>query len=256
MLILGKRLVSRIVPEQLRRLFSGVKYHILQQKKTPRVVFSEIYQRKEWGGSNEIEFYSGAGSSLTHIVQPYLDKVSELLSGFRFKPRVVDLGCGDFCVGKNLIKYADEYIAADCVPELIEKHKKEGYPQHVRFLCLDIVRDALPDGDICFLRQVLQHLSNKEIRRILSKLKKYKMAIITEHYPADNPRIRVNEDIVHGPNIRIFKNSGVYLDCPPFNISKRQLQLMLAVPAPAGAIEGVIRTYKVQYSTALTELSH
>jgi len=38
-----------------------------------------------------------------------------------------------------------------------------------QFLCLDIISDELPDGDLCLLREVLQHLSNREMRLCCSK---------------------------------------------------------------------------------------
>jgi hypothetical protein len=43
----------------------------------------------------------------------------------------------------------------------------------------------LPDGDIVFLRQVLQHLNNSQISRVVQKLYRYKFLVLTEHVPAN-----------------------------------------------------------------------
>ena len=66
------------------------------------------------------------------------------------------------------------YAGCDVVPSLIE-HLNETYGgENIEFHCRNIVEDELPDGDLCLIRQVLQHLSNREIERILNNVKKYK----------------------------------------------------------------------------------
>jgi len=121
----------------------------------------------------------------------------------------------------------------------------------VKFISLDIVEDDLPDGDICFLRQVLQHLSNAQISKILPKLKMYNVCFVTEHYPTDNPAIVPNKDIVHGGGIRPYENSGVYLDESPFNVPRACMELILEVPGvglPKEYDQGVIRTYRIDFN--------
>jgi hypothetical protein len=105
----------------------------------------------------------------------------------------------------------------------------------------------LPDGDACFLRQVLQHLSNREICAILPKLNKYRWVYITEHYPTDNDGIKPNKDKVHVGDIRLLENSGVYLSKPPFNLPGQTLLKVLEIPSDGlgeGNDPGVIRTFR------------
>ncbi|OGX15781.1 MAG: hypothetical protein A2166_03095 [Omnitrophica WOR_2 bacterium RBG_13_41_10] len=218
---------------------------------TVKEIFTEIYDNKLWGnGLNK--FYSGPGSAEELIVQPYVQKISDFLRAYiPKKPRIVDLGCGNFEVGKHFIDYCSEYIGVDIVPKLIEELNKTKATSAVNFLCLDIIDDELPNGDIAFLRQVLQHLSNEQILKILPKLRKYKIVFITEHYPTPNPGIVFNKNMVPGVRIRLEENSGAYLDKMPFNIPRDALQLFLEVPRVGMGKEcdpGIIQTYKLEFS--------
>ena len=115
-------------------------------------------------------------------------------------------------------KYCRNYIASDIVEELIEHNKKKFKSLKVDFRVLDITKNELPKAEICFLRQVLQHLSNNSILRFIKLLKnKYKYILITEHFPS-TPKLIPNIDKSDGPDIRIYQNSAVVLTAPPFNL--------------------------------------
>jgi hypothetical protein len=247
-----KRLIKKLIPGAVFVFLNEVK--IAQENRqnahrTVQDVFTDIYRDKKWGGKNA-NFFSGDGSTEA-VIQPYVQLIIDFLkANAAAKPKVIDLGCGDFEVGRQLISYCSEYMGIDIVPALIERHQCSGYGDHVTFRCMNIIDDPLPSGDICFLRQVLQHLSNAEITKILPKLEQYKAVFITEHYPSDNPQIVPNKDIVHGSGIRLYANSGVYLNQPPFNIPPQALELVLEVPgrgASKGYDPGVIRTYKLTW---------
>lgn len=173
---------------------------------------------------------------------PYVNKIIEHLKSYgSTKPRIVDLGCGDFNVGRQLIPYCSQYIGVDIVKDLIRQHEMAHHPEHVSFCVLDMIKDELPDGDIALIRQVFQHLTNEHIIKILLKLKKYKVVFITEHHPTDSPKLIPNKNIRVG-GFRCGANSGVYLDKPPFNIPASSLELILEVPC---GDETLIRTYKL-----------
>ena len=219
------------------------------EKRTVKAVFSEIYKEKIWGAT-ENGFCSGSGSSIETIRQPYIDMIIRYLQSSNEGMTVVDLGCGDMEIGRRLIHDCDTYVGVDIVPEVIKEHKNTHWDKDVQFYCRDIIEDMLPDGDICLLRQVLQHLSNDEILKILPKLKKYRVVFITEHYPTNNTGIIPNKDMIHGPGVRVYDNSGVYLDKPPFNIPESNLQITLKVPGTSlgqGFDPGEIVTYKLEY---------
>ena len=127
---------------------------------------------------------------------------------------VVDLGCGDFAVGKRIVEGSGiRYIGIDVVPELIDYHRMTVRDPHVTFMLADITNDPLPPSDLYLIRQVLQHLSNCEINKVLGNLGNCSRTLISEEVPL-HPKL-FNADKSHGPNVR-FYDSGVYVDRAPF----------------------------------------
>ena len=179
----------------------------------------QVYALKLWGDNNS-DFYSGDGSHLPEIVRPYITALTTFLTSFR-KPLVVcDLGCGDFNVGKELVKHTQKYIGVDIVAELIAHNKEQFKVENLEFHCADIAAEDLPSGDCAILRQVLQHLSNAEIQSIANKLTAFNYVIVTEHIPEGD--FTPNKDIISGQGIRLKKQSGVDLLAPPFNFKVKE----------------------------------
>ena len=134
----------------------------------------QIYENNLWGGDTS-EYYSGLGSHHLELVDLYVETVSTFLKSFETPPEVCDLGCGDFNVGKELVKHSKKYIAVDIVPDLIA-HNKAAFPaDNLELRVLDIASEDLPIGDVVILRQVLQHLSNAEIKNVVEKLYNFKL---------------------------------------------------------------------------------
>lgn len=242
---LFRKLVPLLLVDGYRRLrrFGEHRQNLM---KTTEAVFTGIYQKNKWGGSRG-EFCSGSGTVDERVVAAYVAVVSkqalcEKFQGLTF----VDLGCGDFRVGSRLRTLAFHYIGVDIVEPLVRYNQATYGDAATEFVHLNIVTDGLPDGDVCFVRQVFQHLSNQQIAGVLQKLRKYRWVFITEHYPTDNERIRPNLDKVQGGDIRLYKNSGVYLSERPFSLPAQALKQVLEVPgADAGDRNdaGVIRTF-------------
>lgn len=82
---------------------------------------------------------------------------------------MVDLGCGDFRVAQLFVNDSIDYTGIDIVAPLIAHNEARFASHNVRFLCLDIISGELHDGGFCLLREVLQHLSNREMRLCCSK---------------------------------------------------------------------------------------
>lgn len=216
------------------------------RQRSAAAVFGALYQGNRWGGTDG-EFFSGFGSTTETIVEPYLDVIRQRATSEGFLGKVfVDLGCGDFRVAEKLLPLCSRCIGVDVVEPLIRRNQAAYPAPNVQFCCLDIATDELPDGDVCFVRQVLQHLSNAEISAILEKLKRYQWVFITEHYPSETGKTRPNVDKVHGGHIRAFVDSGVYLSEPPFRLPAEALELVLEVPGTEleeGGPAGTIRTF-------------
>src|SRR5271157_5799297 len=175
--------------------------------------FRNIYLTKVWGDNGE-PFCSGDGSH-GPVSEQYCASVVRFIRDHQVQS-VVDLGCGDFAVGKRIVEASSvQYTGIDVVSELIEHHRRSGHNPRVTFLCADITRDPLPPADLYLVRQVLQHLSNREIARVLANLGNSSQALISEDVPV-HPRW-FNVDKPHGPNVR-FCGSGVYVDRAPFSM--------------------------------------
>jgi SAM-dependent methyltransferase len=176
--------------------------------------FQAIYRTKTWGDAGT-PFCSGVGSRGL-VSQNYCNLVVKFIqeNGIR---RVIDLGCGDFVVGKRIVDETDvEYIGVDVVPELIEYHNQTSQNSRIHFQCADITKDPLPDADLCLVRQVLQHLSNGEAGDALANCRRFRRVLVSEDVPT-RPK-SFNRDKTHGPDIRGHYGSGVYLDQPPFSL--------------------------------------
>jgi len=180
-----------------------------------RNAMEQIYEMKLWGDNNS-EFYSGDGSHHPEIVNPYITAVTAFLISFESPLVVCDLGCGDFNIGQELVKHTEKYIAVDIVRDLIANNKEKFKADNLEFHCLDIATDVLPKADCVIVRQVLQHLSNAEIQRVVEKLSDFDYVILTEHIP--NGELTPNKDIISGQGIRLKKQSGVNLIAPPFSL--------------------------------------
>jgi hypothetical protein len=180
-----------------------------------KAVMDQIYTNYMWGGK-QYDFYSGDGSHDEKIVAPYVQVVSDFLKSFEKPLSVCDLGCGDFNIGMQLVNYTSNYIGVDVVDNLIERNRQRFTKNNLSFECLDICKDELPDADCAIVRQVMQHLSNNEIKQLVTKFKKYKYVIVTEHVPV--AIFTPNIDIVTGQGIRLKKKSGVVLTTEPFNL--------------------------------------
>jgi len=219
-----KRYIKSLLPKPVRERLAEVRFQRVNSQadaafggENATEIFSEVYKSGIWGGEPGIDFYSGGGSHDARLVGPYVKAVVGFLSSLSFKPSVVDLGCGDFNVGSQIRPQCDGYIACDVVPGLIDHNRTVFSDLDVEFLCLDAASDDLPDGDVVFLRQVLQHLNNDQINRIVAKLQKYRFLVLTEGLPV-KPDFLPNVEKQAGPGMRIASKSGVVITEPPFSL--------------------------------------
>lgn len=213
--------------------------------KTPwptKAVMTQIYEQHLWGGHNH-DFYSGEGSHLQTIVEPYVTSVSEFLQKHKNELTVCDLGCGDFNIGRQLLPYTSYYYGIDIVDQLIERNKKQFDFENLVFFCLDISKDQLPKADVVIIRQVLQHLSNAEILRILNKFHSFKYLILTEHLPQG--KFVPNIDIIANLGNRVKVKSGVDITQSPFNFKSSTNQVLNEVFLEDGKGRIVTKFFKL-----------
>jgi SAM-dependent methyltransferase len=218
-----REIVKKIIPAPLmrwRRQRIAAREQEKFAAKSVADTFTEIYRKNLWGGSSG-EFFSGRGSRGVYA-QNYAGAIRNFIGENQIRS-VVDLGCGDFQVASMFVDESFQYTGCDVVAELVEHLGRTFGSDTVKFKCVNIVTDELPPGDLCLIRQVLQHLSNAEIKQILGKCGQFRYLIVTEHYPAPALELTPNLDIPHGPEMRLHYNSAVALDKPPFDLKNVEL---------------------------------
>lgn len=234
-----KIFLKRVLPSSVLELYHSTA-HFYKNRLTalndPKKVFSHIYRHNIWGQKKG--FFSGKGSHDPAIVTPYVENISTWLKSFDKKPSIVDLGCGDFTVGRHFVDLASTYLGCDIVKDLITHHNRTYKTANLSFQELDIIKDPLPDGDMAFIRQVLQHLDNDQISSVVPKLSKYKYLVLTEHLP--NGKFTPNKDKAVGPDIRTKFQSGVVLTAPPFNLKPKSSKILCEVVLPRGNIQTIL----------------
>ncbi|CCE01285.1 conserved hypothetical protein [Bradyrhizobium sp. STM 3809] len=144
------------------------------------------------------------------------------------------MGCGDFYVGSQLVACAGRYVGCDVVDFVIAQNKRK-HP-NIEFVVCDAVTDDLPPGDVVLVRQVLQHLNNRQVAQIVPKLCNYSYAIITEHIPGFSGFIP-NLDKAAGPDHRVNFGSGLVLTEPPFNLKADNVRILCEVNEFGGIIQ-------------------
>lgn len=235
-----RTLVGRFLPSPVRAAVRRVRMkrvHARNARRSAGEVFAEIYREKMWVQPGDGERFSSGSGSFGPVAEAYKELVVGLIKEHALGS-VVDVGCGDFRIGREIAKHVDTYTGVDVVPDLIQYHQENNSGPGVTFLCKDAATEALPEAELCLVRQVLQHLSNKQIAGVLENARRYRYVLVTEHYPVQSHVFVPNKDKVHGADIRAYVNSAVVLEAPPFNWPEGKL--VLSMPASDA---GEIRTY-------------
>lgn len=203
-----------------------------------RDAFADVYRNKAWGEAEGEAFCSGFGSD-ENFAKPYAEWVARFAADRKIC-KMVDLGCGDFRVGRRIsASYDGDYIGVDVVPDVVEYNQHRFGSETVAFQCANIIEDELPSGDLCMIRQVLQHLSNQQIACVLDRCGIYPYLLVTEDVYV-GPRIRPNVDKPHGADNRFYDRSGVYLDLPPYSLPTKTV---LEMPTAGGSL---LRTWLIE----------
>ena len=214
MIVTIKKFFRSLMPPFILKYFGQKKIQEFNGL-SPKETFTKIYKENVWGGKQG-DFHSGLGS-----VNPATIKYASAVSDFINKNSITsifDMGCGDFRVGGLLTSNnpALKYTGGDIVEDLVANNNNKFGNNNISFQCINAIDDELPVAELCLIRQVLQHMDNQQIIQILKKISNYKYVIITEHLPTGE-NIKVNLDKINGPHIRLYENSGVFIDLPPFD---------------------------------------
>jgi SAM-dependent methyltransferase len=203
---------------------------LLSENQFRQRVFQDVYRRGLWGHDGSSKFFSGIGSRgrATELYVEHMAEILRLRSQELGRPlTVVDIGCGDFRVGRALLDRLPgfDYVGCDIVPELIAHNLATYGSDRVTFRQVDVVCDPLPDGHVCLIRQVFQHLSNADILKATRRLL-YPMVYVTEGHPIErtgpiNPDKKVSAEVRF--DWRIGRGRGVELDQAPYDLNTHEV---------------------------------
>jgi hypothetical protein len=126
-------------------------------------IFQEIYENNKWHGGG-----SGYGSEINYNI-PLMVFMSYWIGKNNIKS-LVDLGCGDLQWMPSLYRYLQiylpdiGYVGVDVVESLILNHQIN-HPNST-FIVQDLMEidwEVIPNSDLYFIKDVLQHWPNENI---------------------------------------------------------------------------------------------
>ena len=151
-------------------------------------VFSKIYKEGLWQGG------SGDGSKIENV-REYVDVLQKYIDKPEIKT-VIDLGCGDWQFSKFLDLSSVLYLGVDVVDSVIDSNINLYSASNIDFISRDIITYELPQVDLIICKDVLQHLSNRDVISVLIKIiKSSKFALITNDFNSESTS---NIDIENG----------------------------------------------------------
>lgn len=148
-------------------------------------VFNEIYKTSNWGYKSGPGSYPENAVVWTNIVNSFLKKEDVVT--------VLDIGCGDWRLGKTYMLENKQYTGMD-VSSVIINEIQSNSKENIKFVYGDASVTDLQKNDLVLIKDVLQHLPNSDVISILNKvIGNCKYALICNDFYLDD-----NVDIVAG----------------------------------------------------------
>lgn len=121
-----------------------------------KLIFEDIYKKNKWGNSESL---SGPSSTLCRTVE-IRKNIPLFLTKYSIY-NLLDAPCGDLNWMSKLIEEGifKKYTGIDIVQDIIKINSLKFKKSNVNFLCIDIIRDSLPDADVMLCRDCLFHFS-------------------------------------------------------------------------------------------------
>ena len=124
-------------------------------------VFNKIYSESVWG------IGSGSGSELEYC-KSYINFLQKFFYDYSIKS-IVDLGCGDWQFTKEINFTGIKYLGIDAAKEVIAENIKSHATENIKFNTLKRYQD-IPSCDLLICKDVMQHLSIKENKKIIKEV--------------------------------------------------------------------------------------
>lgn len=149
-------------------------------------IFTNIYKNNIWGNNNNINYSgsSGIGSDIEKNINTYIPFMKKFIIDNNIT-KIIDLGCGDFRIGPFIYHELEniEYIGYDIYEKIIDYNKKLYSLPKYNFIHFDFFnnKNIIQSGDLCILKDVIQHWRLDDIYIFLDYLvesKKFKYILI------------------------------------------------------------------------------
>ena len=174
-------------------------------------IFTNIYENNLWGNNKNSNYNgsSGGGSDIKYNKETYIPFLKQFILENSIHT-IVDLGCGDFRCGPIIYDDLDiKYTGYDAYNKIIIYNKNQYIEPKYNFLHLDffIKKEEIINGDLCILKDVLQHWSTENITLFLDYLvetKKYKYILITNCCNQIKDNVTISDGKFRGLNCKFL----------------------------------------------------
>jgi hypothetical protein len=183
-------------------------------------IFTTIYENNIWGTNNNNNYSgsSGEGSEIQYNINNYIPFLKKFIIDNNIKS-VVDLGCGDFRCGPLIYDDLDiKYTGYDAYKKVVEYNTSNLNMIKYSFIHLDFCnnKENIQNGDLCILKDVIQHWSLNNIYNFLDYLvfyKKFKYILICNCSNQYEDNTDINDGDFRGLNSN-------FLPLKKYNITK------------------------------------
>jgi len=154
------------VSSRIKRKINDYKWQKIYKETSLESKFTQIYTQRLWTGSESV---SGFGSGLEYTKNLRIN-LQLIIEKFEIST-ILDLACGDCNWIKSFFRNHEvEYLGCDIVKPLIEKNRELYGNDLVKFEVMNVVKDELPSAELVICRDLLFHLPNREILKVLSNI--------------------------------------------------------------------------------------
>jgi hypothetical protein len=164
--------------------------------------FTGVYENCKWGHNHNPAYSgsSGGGSDIDYNKDTYVPFLRSLITDNNIT-HITDLGCGDFKCGKILYDDLDiTYVGYDTYKKIVDYNSTQFSLPKYSFKHLDFCnqKESITNGELCILKDVMQHWPLSDIYNFLDYLvesKKFKYILICNccNLPQHDKDIRYGE---------------------------------------------------------------
>lgn len=148
-------------------------------------IFTKIYSRRKWGKNVPS---SGEGTSERAVGQ-YLEFLKHVLSQHQEIRTILDIGHGDWEMWPEGFFQSYQYCGIDVVSELSNHLNLVHGNETTKFIGADFLETELPESDLLLIKDVLIHLSNRDIQRAIEIFPKYSYIVTVTDIQSSGYRV-------------------------------------------------------------------